>query len=161
MLSANLANPANQTNQAMAASTATVYPPETAERESLYAQYKVIRRNGAVVGFEPPKIVIAMTIALILQLKAQLGIDNRVLRASALDGSGAKADLLASLGKQIFDEEGDLVPAIRVVKGSGSGDHEVDGLSGATLTANGVNNMLQDYLTCYEKYLLKNQSSVN
>ncbi len=42
-----------------------------------------------------------MTIALILQLKAQLGIDNRVLRASALDGSGAKADLLASLGKQI------------------------------------------------------------
>ena len=65
MLSANLANPANQTNQAMAASTATVYPPETAERESLYAQYKVIRRNGAVVGFEPPKIAIAMTKAFI------------------------------------------------------------------------------------------------
>ena len=42
-----------------------------------------------------------MTVALILQLKAQLGIETRVLRASELDGSGAKADLLASLCKQI------------------------------------------------------------
>jgi ribonucleoside-diphosphate reductase alpha chain len=30
-------------------------------REQRYAQYKVIRRNGAVVGFEPGKITIAMT----------------------------------------------------------------------------------------------------
>ena len=42
-----------------------------------------------------------MTISLILQLKAQLGIQTCVLRASELDGSGAKADLLASLCKQI------------------------------------------------------------
>jgi len=35
------------------------------EREAAYAQYKVIRRNGAVVGFEPPKIAIAMTKAFI------------------------------------------------------------------------------------------------
>lgn len=42
-----------------------------------------------------------MTSALILQLKAQLGIETRVMRASELDGSGAKADLLASLCKQI------------------------------------------------------------
>jgi len=35
------------------------------EREAVYAQYKVIRRNGAVVGFEPPKITIAMTKAFI------------------------------------------------------------------------------------------------
>ncbi len=42
-----------------------------------------------------------MTIALILQLKAQLGIETRVLRASELDGNGARADLLASLCKQI------------------------------------------------------------
>ena len=37
-------------------------PPD---RESPYAQYKVIRRNGAVVGFEPAKIAIAMTKAFI------------------------------------------------------------------------------------------------
>jgi ribonucleoside-diphosphate reductase alpha chain len=32
-----------------------------AEADSPFAQYKVIRRNGAVVGFEPAKITIAMT----------------------------------------------------------------------------------------------------
>jgi len=36
-----------------------------AERETRYAQYKVIRRNGAVVGFEPAKVSIAMTKAFI------------------------------------------------------------------------------------------------
>jgi len=36
-----------------------------AGNEERYAQYKVIRRNGAVVGFEPSKIVIAMTKAFI------------------------------------------------------------------------------------------------
>jgi ribonucleoside-diphosphate reductase alpha chain len=29
--------------------------------QSPYSQYKVIRRNGAVVGFEPSKITISMT----------------------------------------------------------------------------------------------------
>jgi len=36
-----------------------------AAREARYAQYKIIRRNGAVVGFEPSKIAIAMTKAFI------------------------------------------------------------------------------------------------
>jgi ribonucleoside-diphosphate reductase alpha chain len=36
-----------------------------AGNEERYAQYKVIRRNGAVVGFEPSKIAIAMTKAFI------------------------------------------------------------------------------------------------
>src|SRR5678815_2740067 len=35
-------------------------PVEAAAR-SPYSEYKVIRRNGAVVGFEPSKITIAMT----------------------------------------------------------------------------------------------------
>jgi ribonucleoside-diphosphate reductase alpha chain len=38
---------------------------EEAAREAVYAQYKIIRRNGAVVGFEPSKIAIAMTKAFI------------------------------------------------------------------------------------------------
>jgi ribonucleoside-diphosphate reductase alpha chain len=38
---------------------------ESREAESRYAQFKVIRRNGAVVGFEPTKISIAMTKAFI------------------------------------------------------------------------------------------------
>ena len=42
-----------------------------------------------------------LSIGLILQLKTQLGITTRVLRSSELDGSGAKAYLLASLCNQI------------------------------------------------------------
>jgi ribonucleoside-diphosphate reductase alpha chain len=36
-------------------------PENTPSPSSQYSQYKVIRRNGAVVGFEPSKISIAMT----------------------------------------------------------------------------------------------------
>jgi len=44
------------------ATDANLPPAELpAGNEERYAQYKVIRRNGAVVGFEPSKIVIAMT----------------------------------------------------------------------------------------------------
>jgi ribonucleoside-diphosphate reductase alpha chain len=40
------------------------YKPEDTdarESQSRYAQYKIIRRNGAVVGFEPAKIAVALT----------------------------------------------------------------------------------------------------
>ncbi|MCE8025908.1 MULTISPECIES: Na(+)-translocating NADH-quinone reductase subunit C [Halomonadaceae] len=50
-------------------------------------------------------------------------------------------------GKRIFADEESVTPAIRVARGSGTGDHQVDGLSGATLTANGVTNMLQFWLS--------------
>ncbi|MEW5708356.1 MAG: ribonucleoside-diphosphate reductase subunit alpha [Pseudomonadota bacterium] len=40
-------------------------PDASLHQDSPYAQYKVIRRNGAVVGFEPAKIAIAMTKAFI------------------------------------------------------------------------------------------------
>jgi ribonucleoside-diphosphate reductase alpha chain len=46
------------------------------EGESVYAQYKIIRRNGSVVGFEPGKIAIAMT-------KAFLAINGGQGAASA------------------------------------------------------------------------------
>jgi len=52
----------------LATDAATAAPPiafaaEPAQTalEARYAQYKIIRRNGAVVGFEPSKIAIAMT----------------------------------------------------------------------------------------------------
>ena len=40
-------------------------PESAAPRESRFGDYKVIRRNGAVVGFEPGKISVAMTKAFI------------------------------------------------------------------------------------------------
>jgi Na+-transporting NADH:ubiquinone oxidoreductase subunit C len=65
-------------------------------------------------------------------------------------------------GKAVF--EGDKVRSVVMQKGEGfdysSEPHKVDGMSGATLTAKGVNNMLSDYLVCYKNYLKKNQKNV-
>lgn len=47
-------------------------------------------------------------------------------------------------GKQIYDDSQDV--AFRVVKGGGSGPSQVDGLSGATLTSRGVENMIAFWL---------------
>jgi Na+-transporting NADH:ubiquinone oxidoreductase subunit C len=49
-------------------------------------------------------------------------------------------------GKELFDEQG--APAIKIVKGQASAGstHEIDGLSGATLTSNGVQNTFTFWL---------------
>jgi Na+-transporting NADH:ubiquinone oxidoreductase subunit C len=66
-------------------------------------------------------------------------------------------------GKSIFD--GDVLKSVVMQKGEGndySNDpHKVDGMSGATLTGKGVNNMFMDYLTCYKNYLKKNQQNIS
>lgn len=66
------------------------------------------------------------------------------------------------VGKKIFDESGELV-AVQMMKGEGkdySSDlHKVDGMSGATITGNGVNNMLKAYLGYYEAYIKAKSSS--
>ncbi|GHE19844.1 Na(+)-translocating NADH-quinone reductase subunit C [Halomonas urumqiensis] len=66
-------------------------------------------------------------------------------------------------GKQVFDESGELAPAIRLVKGGASDENEVDALSGATLTSNGVTNMLQFWLSPegFGNYLAKFRSGVD
>jgi Na+-transporting NADH:ubiquinone oxidoreductase subunit C len=60
-------------------------------------------------------------------------------------------------GKSIYD--GATLVAVTMMKGEGvdySDDlHKVDGMSGATLTAKGVNTMLSGYLSLYENYLKK------
>ncbi len=62
-------------------------------------------------------------------------------------------------GKEVYDESGDV--ALQVVKGSGSGEHQIDGLSGATLTSRGVDNMI-DYWMGENGYgpILRNLQSV-
>jgi Na+-transporting NADH:ubiquinone oxidoreductase subunit C len=61
-------------------------------------------------------------------------------------------------GKTIFDEDGNLT-SVEMQKGEGrdySDDpHKVDGLSGATITADGVNKMLRNYLGHYKAYMEK------
>ncbi|MBX2947285.1 MAG: NADH:ubiquinone reductase (Na(+)-transporting) subunit C [Cyclobacteriaceae bacterium] len=65
-------------------------------------------------------------------------------------------------GKSIYDN--DNLVSVVMMKGEGvdysSDKHKVDGMSGATLTAKGVNNMLSQYLSLYENYL-KNIKATN
>ena len=55
----------------------------TAER---YADYKIVRRNGSVVGFEPDKIAVAMTKAF-LAVNGSQGDARLLYRATILTGS--------------------------------------------------------------------------
>ncbi len=59
-------------------------------------------------------------------------------------------------GKRIYDEAGDFRP-VTVVKGTAPPDdpHRVDGISGGTITSNGVTNMLRDGLEVYKSYFEK------
>ncbi len=67
------------------------------------------------------------------------------------------------VGKQIYDEAGNLV-SVKMVKGEGHTgltNHEVDGMSGATITGRGLTAMLEKYLSYYQSYFKKvNSGSV-
>ena len=63
-------------------------------------------------------------------------------------------------GKKIFD--GVELVSVTMVKGEGNtglSEYQVDGLSGATMTAKGVNVMLEHYLSCYIPFIEKTKSS--
>ena len=64
------------------------------------------------------------------------------------------------VGKEIYDENGNLV-SVKMVKGEGNAGltaHQVDGMSGATITGKGLNAMLENYLTYYQSYLKKTKN---
>ena len=63
-------------------------------------------------------------------------------------------------GKEIFSTNGDLI-SIKMLKKENNPSlsiHEVDGMSGATITANGLNDMMKNYLDCYLPFILKNKN---
>lgn len=59
-------------------------------------------------------------------------------------------------GKQLFSKDGSF-NSVNMAKGEGvdysSDSHTVNGLTGATITANGVNIMVSDYVKLYSNYL--------
>lgn len=64
------------------------------------------------------------------------------------------------VNKKIYNSSGNLV-SVNMVKGEGNSgltDHQIDGMSGATLTGKGVNNMLQEYLNCYKPFIEQTKS---
>ena len=54
--------------------------------------------------------------------------------------------------KKILNDNGDFV-SIQVMKGNASNDHEVDGISGGTITSVGVQDMLEDCIQAYIPFL--------
>src|SRR2546427_6988420 len=67
-------SPANPSNPTAGASSA----PLAVNTDPRLAQYKVIRRNGAVVGFEPSKISVAVTKAFLAVNGAQGAASARI-----------------------------------------------------------------------------------
>src|SRR3970040_2852066 len=65
-----------------------------AAEDARYAQYRVIRRNGSVVGFEPSKISIAMTKAFIAVNGGQGAASARVREQVAILTQNAVAALM-------------------------------------------------------------------
>ena len=64
------------------------------------------------------------------------------------------------VGKQIYDASGNLM-SVSMVKGEGNAgltEHQVDGMSGATITGRGLNTMLERYLSYYQSYFKKVKS---
>jgi len=59
-------------------------------------------------------------------------------------------------GKKIYDESGTYISITSRKGGAVDPDHDVDGLSGATVTADGVTEMMKRGLKYYEAYLAEN-----
>lgn len=57
------------------------------------------------------------------------------------------------IGKKILDEGGNVVSVAVVKKSDDADPHQVDAISGGTMTSNGVNNMLVDELRRYQQYI--------
>jgi len=61
------------------------------------------------------------------------------------------------VNKKLYDDKGAFVSVtmLKSEKGNMIDEHKVDGMSGATMTANGVNRMLKAYVSHYQPYLDK------
>jgi Na+-transporting NADH:ubiquinone oxidoreductase subunit C len=62
--------------------------------------------------------------------------------------------------KKIFNQTGDFV-AIKVLKSGATGnpDNSVDGISGGTITSQGLENMLYNCLKSYQRFFIKNKTT--
>ncbi len=66
-------------------------------------------------------------------------------------------------GKELYNEQGELV-SVKMLKGesnpeSALDEHHVDGMSGATITATGLNKMLEQYFKYYQPYFNKQSAT--
>lgn len=101
--------------------------------------------------------------------------DMKTVKGAVFDHKGETPGLGARIsdtdiesryaGKTIYNDKGEL--GIEMIKGEGNVDtaslegYKVDGMSGATITARGVNDMLKKYFTLYENYMQKVKKSAS
>ncbi|MBR6330529.1 MAG: NADH:ubiquinone reductase (Na(+)-transporting) subunit C [Bacteroidales bacterium] len=65
------------------------------------------------------------------------------------------------IGKQILDNSGNVVSVAVVKHADPSDPHQVDAISGGTMTSNGVSAMLLDELKCYQDYISSQRKEAN
>lgn len=121
-------------------------------RRALLAPVHLLERGGEVLLVVLPvsgkgyQSTLRATLALEADLTTIAALT--ITEQAETPGLGARVetpewqDLWA--GKKLADDGGQIV--ITVVRGQASGPHEVDGISGATITSNGVANMLRYWL---------------
>ena len=99
-------------------------PEENTKNQARYGDYKIVRRNGAVVGFEPAKISIAMTKAFIAVNGGQGAASARIREiVSVLTDAVVSALLRRQPGSGTFHIE-DIQDQVELAL-MRSGEHEV------------------------------------
>ncbi|BDC98223.1 NADH:ubiquinone reductase (Na(+)-transporting) subunit C [Persicobacter psychrovividus] len=95
--------------------------------------------------------------------------DGNTVQGISLDHKGETPGLGARITSEEVQErykdkkifEGGKLVSVQMVKGEnnpGLSEHQVDGMSGATLTGNGVNKMLESYLDLYKGFLKEHKA---
>jgi len=140
-----------------------------APEDRIYPVYKFIGESGEVEAYVFPMFGSGLWD----WISGYIALDNdlNTIRGVAFDHKSETPGLGARIttkevqerfvGKEIYDNSGDLV-SVRMVKGEGNtglNSHQVDGMSGATLTGKGVTAMLKAYLKCYQGYIQKVKSN--
>jgi len=121
-------------------------------RRALYAPVHLLQRDNELLLIVLPisGVGYQSTIRAMLALEADLRTIAAltIIEQAETAGLGANVEdpdwLALWAGKQVSDETGKI--SISVTRGSAAGPYEVDGISGATRTGNGVANMLRYWL---------------
>ncbi len=157
---------ANEINPEVEAKTKT---PEN----RLYPVY-ILKENGVRVAYTIPIIGKGLWSKLYgyLSLKNDFNTINGITFYKHGETPGLGAEIAADwfqknfVGKKILDQNGKFI-SVSVVKGKAQDYydepkllHHVDGISGATITCNGVTEMLKKDLTNYQPFFANNRESI-
>lgn len=136
--------------------------------ERAYPVFKFVGDNGKVEAYVFPTFGAGLWDW--ISSYVAFGSDLNTVKGIVFDHKGETPGLGARIteknvqqryvGKEIYDQNGKLI-SITMVKGEGNeglSKYQVDGMSGATMTAKGVNAMLKQYMECYSAFMEKNKS---